>query len=86
MSQQARIPVLDPSPLIEPYSAKSTAPGVPVGNIGLTQDLGELGLPATFALGFITTSGVFGDFRHVPESHGTNAAMTILSLLRCCRC
>ncbi|MHB0958316.1 MAG: OmpP1/FadL family transporter [Pirellulaceae bacterium] len=80
MSQQAQIPILDPFPLIEPYSAKSTAPGVPVGNIGLTQDLSELGLPATLALGFITTSGVFADFRHVPESHGTNAAMSIFSL------
>ena len=80
MNQQAQIPILDPSPLIEPFSAKSTAPGLPLGNIGVTQDLSELGLPATFAVGFVTTSGVFADFRQVPESHGTNAAMTIFSL------
>lgn len=46
----------------------------------MTQDLSELGLPAKFGVGFITTSGVFGDFRQVPESHGTNAAMTIFAL------
>ena len=80
MNQQAQIPILDPSPLIEPFSAKSTAPGLPLGNIGVTQDLSELGLPATFAVGFVTTSGAFADFRQVPESHGTNAAMTIFSL------
>jgi long-chain fatty acid transport protein len=61
-------------------TAKSTAPGVPVGNIGVTQELSELGLPATLALGFVTTSGAFADFRHVPQSNGTNTALTIFSL------
>jgi len=65
---------------VDPFSAKSTAPGVPAGNIGVTQDLSELGLPATFALGFVTTSGAFADFRHMPESNGTNTALTIFSL------
>lgn len=65
---------------VDPFSAKSTAPGVPVGNIGVTQDLSELGLPASFALGFVTTSGAFADFRHMPESNGTNTALTIFSL------
>lgn len=76
MDQGAPLPLLG----VLPYSAKSTAPGVPVGNIGLTQDLSELGLPAILAVGFITTSGVFGDFRQVPASNGTNAAMSIFSL------
>jgi long-chain fatty acid transport protein len=76
MTQDQSLPLLG----VEPFSAKSTAPGVPVGNIGVTQDLSELGLPATFALGFVTTSGVFADFRHVPESNGTNTALTIFSL------
>jgi long-chain fatty acid transport protein len=76
MTQDQALPLLG----VAPFSAKSTAPGVPVGNIGVTQDLSELGLPATFALGFVTTSGVFADFRHVPQSNGTNTALTIFSL------
>ncbi len=71
---------IGPGPLIEPFSAKSTAPGTPVGNIGVTQDLSELGLPATFGIGFITTAGGFVDFRHVPESHGTNTGQTIFNM------
>ena len=79
LKQTSNIPVIGP-PLIEPFSAKSTAPGTPVGNIGLTQDLSELGLPATFGIGFITTAGGFMDFRHVPESHGTNTGQTIFNM------
>ncbi len=78
MNQQAPIPTMNP--VIDPFSAKSTAPGVPVGNIGLTQDLNELGLPATFAIGFITTSGVFADYRQEPNSNGTNTGLALFSL------
>jgi long-chain fatty acid transport protein len=80
MTQTSDIPVVGPNPLIEPFSAKSTAPGTPVGNIGVTQDLSELGLPAAFAIGFITTAGGFVDFRQVPESHGTNTGQTIFNM------
>ena len=73
MTQTGRIPAVGPT-LIEPFSAKSTAPGSPLGNIGLTQDLSELGLPATLAFGFLTTAGLFADYRQVPESNGTNTA------------
>jgi long-chain fatty acid transport protein len=79
MTQTGDIPVIG-TPLIEPFSAKSTAPGTPLGNIGITQDLSELGLPATFGIGFITTSGSFVDFRQVPASNGTNSGMTIFNL------
>lgn len=79
LSQSSNIPIIG-SPLIEPYSAKSTAPGTPAGNIGVTQDLDILDLPATVGVGFITTSGAFVDFRHVPESRGTNTGMAIFSL------
>ncbi len=65
---------------VSPYSAKSSSPGVPVANIGITQDLSELGLPATFALGFITSSGLFADYRHMPESNGTNATLAVFSI------
>lgn len=80
MTQTSDIPRIGPTPLIEPFSAKSTAPGVPVGNIGVTQDFSSLGLPATLGIGFITTAGAFADYRQVPESNGTNAALTIFSL------
>ncbi len=80
LSQTSNIPVVGQNPFIEPYAAKSTSPGTPVGNIGVTQDLNELGLPATFGVGFITTAGGFADFRHVPESGGTNSGQTIFNL------
>ncbi len=79
LTQTSNIPIIG-SPLIEPYSAKSTAPGTPMGNFGVTQDLEILDLPATIGLGFVTTSGAFVDFRDVPESHGTNTGMAIFSL------
>jgi long-chain fatty acid transport protein len=79
LRQSSNIPVVG-SPLIEPFSAKSTAPGAPLGNIGVTQDLQILDLPATIGIGFISTSGAFVDFRDVPESHGTNTGMAIFSL------
>ena len=80
LTQTSNIPVIGPSPLIDPFSAKSTAPGTPVGNIGVTQDLGELGLPATLGIGFITTAGGFVDFRHVPASRGTNSGQTLFNM------
>ena len=79
LTQTSNIPIVGP-PLIEPFSAKSTAPGTPMGNIGVTQDLSMMGLPATFGIGFVTTSGCFVDFRQVPESRGTNSASTIFNL------
>ena len=79
LAQSSNIPTVG-TPLIEPFSAKSTAQGTPLGNIGVTQDLEMMGLPATFGLAFVSTSGGFVDFRHVPESHGTNSGMVIFAL------
>lgn len=79
LTQTGNIPVIGP-PLIEPFSAKSTAPGVPAGNIGVTQDLSELGMPVTVGLGFVTTSGGFMDFRNIPQSNGTNSGSAIFNL------
>lgn len=79
LTQTANIPIIGP-PLIEPFSAKSSAPGVPAGNIGVTQDLSELGMPITFGIGCVTTAGGFVDFRGVPASHGTSSALTVFSL------
>src|SRR5262245_17513630 len=79
LTQTSNIPIVGP-PLIERFSAKSTAPGLPAANIGVTQDLSELGLPATFGIGFVTTAGGFIDFRNIPQSHGTNSASAIFSI------
>src|SRR5262245_14535008 len=79
LTQTSNIPIVG-SPLIEPFSAKSTAPGVPMGNIGVTQDLSELGLPVTLGIGFVSTAGAAADFRQVPQSHGTNSGLSIFSL------
>jgi len=79
LTQTAPIPIVGP-PLIDPFSAKSTAPGAPMGNIGVTQELSAYGLPATLGIGFVSTSGGFVDFRNVPQSHGTSTGLAIFSM------
>jgi long-chain fatty acid transport protein len=78
LTQTSNVPVVGP-PLVAPFSAKSEAPGTPVANIGLTQDLGELGIPVTFGVGFVTTAGGLVDFRDVPQSNGTNTGSMIFN-------
>lgn len=80
LRQTSQIPVVGINPVIEPYSAKSEAQGTPLGNIGVTQDLSALGMPATFGIGFVTTAGGFVDFRQIPNSNGTNTAQTIFNI------
>lgn len=80
LTQTIDIPPVGPNPLIEPFSAKSTAPGSPVGNIGVTQDFSELGLPVTLGMGFVTTAGGVVDFRQIPESNGTNNGLSIFNI------
>ncbi|WP_158545503.1 OmpP1/FadL family transporter [Bremerella cremea] len=79
MDQQGNIPAIG-TPLVSPFSGKSTAPGTPLGNIGVTQDFRELGLPVTLGIGFVTTAGGFVDYRNFPESNGTNTEITIFNL------
>jgi long-chain fatty acid transport protein len=77
LTQTINIPAIGPDPLIEPFSAKSSAPGVPGGNIGLTQDLSELGMPVTLGMGFLAAGGGAVDYRQVPASHGTNSSTAL---------
>lgn len=79
LTQTNVIPVVGP-PLIAPYAAKSTAPGAPIGNIGVTQDFNELGMPVTVGLGFVTSAGGAVDFRQMPESRGTNSGITVFNM------
>ena len=78
-TQTENIPLVGP-PLIEPFTAKSSAPGSAVANIGVSQDLSELGLPATFGVGFVTTSGALIDYTDVPQSYGTSTGLFVFSL------
>lgn len=79
LTQTGNIPFIGP-PIVTPYSAKSSAPGSAVANIGVTQELSELGLPATFGVGFVTTSGALTNYTQMPESGGTGTGLFVFNL------
>ncbi len=62
------------------FYAKSEAEGSALGNIGISQDLRALGLPATVGISLMSTAGAGLNFRGVPESHGTSVTLTILQI------
>jgi long-chain fatty acid transport protein len=66
---------------VSPYSAKSQQPGSALGNIGVTQDVTALGLPATFGIGLMSNAGLGIGFRDVPESNGTSAQYLALDMV-----
>jgi long-chain fatty acid transport protein len=78
-TQSGNIPFVGP-PIITPFSAKSSAPGSAVANIGVAQELSELGLPATLGIGFVTTSGALTNYTHVPQSGGTGTGLFVFNL------
>jgi long-chain fatty acid transport protein len=78
-TQTGNIPFIGP-PLVTPFSAKSSAPGSAVANIGVSQELSELGLPATIGIGFVTTSGALTNYTHVPESGGTGTGLFVFNM------
>ena len=78
-TQTGNIPFVGP-PLITPFSAKSSAPGSAVASIGVSQDLSELGLPATLGVGFVTTSGALTNYSKVPESNGTGTGLFVFNM------
>lgn len=77
MTQTTPLPLLG----VDPYSATSSTPGALVGNIGLTQDLDDMGLPATMGIGLITNAGAGVNFRSTPESNGTSAQYLSLDIV-----
>lgn len=79
IAQASQLPLVGPAQ-ITPYAAKSTAQGLPAGNIGVTQRLDVMGVPTTAGIGFMTTSGGFVDFRQMPQSNGTNTGLAVFSL------
>lgn len=77
--QTSPLPVVGPT-LVSPYEAKSEAPGSVLGNIGITQDVSELGIPATMGIGFLSSAGGLVDFRQRPESNGTNTGLSVFAM------
>lgn len=65
---------------VDPFSAKSGTPGSALGNIGVTQDISALGLPATVGIGFLGNAGAGVDFRDVADSNGTSAHYIALDI------
>lgn len=63
------------------FQAKSGAPGSVLGNIGLTQDVSALGMPATFGLGLMSVSGASGEWRAAPGSNGTSVSLMVLDIV-----
>lgn len=78
-TQTGNIPLIGP-PLVEPFSAKSSAPGSAVANIGISQDINELGLPVTLGVGFVTSSGFLLNYTQEPASRGTASGMFVFNL------
>ncbi len=64
---------------ITPFSGKSSRQGSMIANIGVTQSLSELGLPATVGVGLLTSSGLGTNFRQIDASNGTTSELVILS-------
>ncbi len=77
VTQSAPLPLLG----VTPFSSASGTPAALLGNIGLTQDLDDFGLPATMGMGFISNAGAGVDFRNVPASNGTSAQYLALDIV-----
>ena len=60
-------------PNVGDFAAKSNAQGSALGNIAVTQDLRALGLPMTYGMGLVGTSGAGLNLNQVPESNGAAA-------------
>ncbi|HQX53150.1 MAG TPA: hypothetical protein PLR25_24730, partial [Planctomycetaceae bacterium] len=70
-----------PSVGVTPFNSTSNQPGAMLGNIGVTQDLTEAGIPATLGVALISNAGLGVDFRGVPASNGTSAQLLALDMV-----
>jgi long-chain fatty acid transport protein len=68
-------------PIVTPFTAESQYPPSVLANIGVTQDLSALGLPATVGLGLISNAGAGVDLAAVPGSNGTASSLLVLELV-----
>jgi long-chain fatty acid transport protein len=67
-------------PNLGTFSAKSEAEGSALADIGVTQDLRALGIPATVGMGLLAGAGAGLSYRDVPESNGTSVTISILQI------
>lgn len=63
-----------------PFSQSSGTEVFPVPNVGVTQDLSGLGVPATLGLGLTAISGIGSEFRANPGSLGAGAEFIIFGV------
>jgi long-chain fatty acid transport protein len=77
ITQNASLPLVG----VDPYSAKSHAPGGSTGNVGVTHELSAGGVPVVVGMGLFTNASAGVSFRHVPESNGTSAQYVALDVI-----
>ncbi len=72
---------------VVPYSDRSNAPGVALGNIGVAQDYSAFDLPITLGVGMLSGAGLGVDFRDAVgdaaepnASNGTSALLQALNI------
>ena len=65
---------------VDPFEAKSTQPGVGLGNIGVTQDFTAFNLPVTWGAGLLAGSGLGVKYITAPESNGSIASLVALNI------
>lgn len=68
------------APDVDPFSARSTTPGVAAPAVGVSQDLKARGLPLKLGLGLAPAAGGGVNFVRVPESNGTSSNLLVLQL------
>ena len=67
-------------PGIGTFSGKSGTPGSALGNIGVTRELSDLGLPVTAGVALISASGIGVDYAAQPNSNNSAVTVQILQL------
>ena len=67
-------------PGIGTFSGKSGTPGSVLGNIGVTRELSDVGLPVTAGVALISASGIGVDYAAQPNSNNSAVTIQILQL------
>ena len=67
-------------PGIGTFSGKSGTPGSVLGNIGVTRELSDVGLPITAGVALISASGLGVDYAAQPNSNNSAVTIQILQL------
>ncbi len=68
-------------PGIDTFSAKSSSPGIVVGNIGVSQDFDAYGRRITAGVALVSAAGASFDVSSAPESNGTASSFYVLEVI-----